>query len=123
MMAAPLLASNDVRRMDADTKRILMNAEVIAIDQDSLGSQAHKLVDRDDWNIFLRPLANGDYAVAILNRAGQPRSYRLEWTALGLCGKFDIRDTWEHKDLGVATFWKGTVDVHETKLFRLRPRK
>jgi alpha-galactosidase len=119
MMAAPLLASNDLRNMDADTKRILMNPEVIAIDQDSLGVQAKKIVDKDDWNVFFRPLANGDYAVAILNREAEERTYKINWSDIGLCGKRALRDIWLHKDIGCTTYWQGSIGPHETKLFRL----
>lgn len=119
MMAAPLLASNDLRNMDADTKRILLNPEVIAIDQDSLGVQAKKIVDKDGWNVFFRPLANGDYAVAILNREAEERPYRINWSDIGLCGKRAFRDIWLHKDMISANYWQGSIGPHETKLFRL----
>lgn len=120
IMAAPLIASNDLRSMNAATKRILLNKEVIAIDQDPLGKQGERRVAEDDWNVFVKPMANGDVAVAILNRSEARRDYRVEWADLGLPGAYEIRDLWQHKVVGQGDGWSGSVDSHQTRLFRLR---
>ena len=120
IMAAPLIASNDLRTMNAATRRILLNNEVIAIDQDPLGRQGERRIENAVWNVFVKPLANGDWAVAILNRNDQRRDYRIDWSDAGLEGAFEIRDLWQHKVVGQGTGWSGSVDSHETKLFRLR---
>ncbi|MGD9563304.1 MAG: glycoside hydrolase family 27 protein [Pyrinomonadaceae bacterium] len=120
IMAAPLIATNDVRSMNAETKRILLNDEVIAVDQDPLGRQGQRKIKNDVWNVFVKPLANGDTAVAILNRSDVARPYKLEWSELGLTGNHVARDLWEQRTVGTQTNWSGTVVSHETKLFRLK---
>lgn len=120
IMAAPLIATNDVRSMNAETKRILMNEEVIAIDQDELGIQGKRIVNNGVWNVFIKPLFNGDTAVAILNRSDIARPYNIEWNELGLNGGHAARDLWIKKTVGTKTNWSGTVASHETKLFRLK---
>ncbi|GGK83409.1 glycoside hydrolase family 27 protein [Rufibacter glacialis] len=120
IMAAPLIATNDVRNMNEATKRILLNKEVIAVNQDPLGKQAERKIKNDTWNVFVKPLQNGEYAVAILNRAGQAKNYSLNWADLGLKGTYEVRDLWAHKTVGKGQKWKGQVQSHETKLFRLK---
>lgn len=120
VMAAPLVATNDVRNMNESTKNILLNEEVIAINQDALGKQAGRKIKDSIWNVFVKPLANGDYAVAVLNRSDVPKTTSVDFKALGLEHKYTVRDLWQHKDLGKAKSWKGTVQSHETKVFRLR---
>ncbi len=120
LMAAPLIATNDVRNMNEATKRILLNPEIIAIDQDTLGKQAMRKVNDSIWNVFVKPLANGDYAVGILNRADIDREFQLIFSDIGLDGKYSVRDVWLHKTLGKSKGWKGMVASHETMVFRLK---
>ncbi|WP_423819289.1 alpha-galactosidase [Salinimicrobium sp. TIG7-5_MAKvit] len=67
LMAAPLMISNDVRNMDEETRRILTNKDIIAIDQDPLGKQGKRVINKDNWQVFVKPLTDGNYAVGILN--------------------------------------------------------
>lgn len=120
MMNSVLAATNDLRTMNESTKRILMNEEIIAINQDSLGIQAERKINNDTWNVFVKPLANGDYAVAILNRSDNAANCALSFADIGLTGKFEIRDLWEHAAAGKGTQWKGMVQAHETKVFMLK---
>lgn len=119
IMAAPLIPSNDLRNMNAQTKTILTNAEVIAIDQDALGKQGVRKVSDEVWDIFVKPLTNGDVAIAILNKDGSAKDAKINFADLGLNGKYSIRDLWLHKVIGTGSSWKGNVQPHETKLFRL----
>lgn len=121
MLSAPLAASNDLRNMNTATKNILMNKEVIAIDQDALGRSCYPAGDSAvlGYEAYLKPLENGDFALAILNRASSPVNIKVNIKDLGLDGKFLIRDLWSHKDLGRSSYWKGSVLPRETKLFRL----
>jgi len=119
IMASPLIASNDLRNMNVQTKTILTNAEVIAINQDGLGRQGVRKLSDDVWDIFVKPLANGDVAVAILNKDNNAKDAKINFSDLGLNGKYLIRDLWLHTTIGTATNWKGKVQGHETKLFRL----
>ena len=120
IMASPLIATNDVRNMNAETKRILLNDDAIAVDQDVLGKQGTIKIKDDRWNVFVKPLANGDEAVAILNRSDATQTSEVNFSDLGLEGNFEIRDLWEHQTIGKAKKWKGKVLSHETKLFRLK---
>lgn len=119
IMASPLAATNDLRRMDEETKRILLNKEVIAINQDILGKQAARQVNDKIWTILLKPLQNGDYALAILNRTETSQIKVCDFSSLGLNGKYQIKDLWQHQVVGKDKKWKGSVNAHETKLFRL----
>ncbi len=120
IMASPLIATNDVRNMNEETKRIILNDEVIAIDQDILGKQAERKIKNDVWNVFVKPLANGDYAITVLNTSNSTQASAINFSDLGLNDKYEIRDLWQHKNLGKANKWKGKVLSHETKLFRLK---
>lgn len=120
MMAAPLIATNDVRNMNEATRNILLNQEIIAINQDTLGKQAVRKINDKTWNVFVKPLANGDYAVAILNRSEREQDYQLNFSDVGIDGKYNIRDVWMHRNVGKSNGWKGKVASHETKVFRLK---
>ena len=84
MLAAPLIAGNDLSAMSADTRRILANRDVIAIDQDALGQAARRLWKDGDQEIWARPLAGGDVAVVLFNRGALPVPMRVTWAQLNL---------------------------------------
>lgn len=119
MLSSPLAASNDLRNMNAATKRILMNKNIIAIHQDELGKPAVRKRNDENWTVLVRQLANGDYAVAVLNRSNAVKSADLDFGVLGLKGNFEINDLWANKNLGKGKKWKGPVQAHETMVFRL----
>lgn len=120
IMNSPLAATNDLRKMNSETKRILLNTEVIAINQDALGKQAVAKVNNEKWSVFVKPLSNGDFAVAILNRADNAQKANFSFAELGLTGNYEIRDLWQHKVIRKGKKWDGKVISHETKLFRLK---
>jgi alpha-galactosidase len=82
MLAAPLMAGNDVRTMSAATREILTNKEAIAVDQDSLGRQGYKILDGEELEIFMKPLAGGDTAICIFNRSNGPKKVDLNWAII-----------------------------------------
>ena len=88
MLNSPLAATNDLRAMNAETKRILLNKEVIALNQDVLGKQAVCKIKNDVWNVFVRPLANGDFAVAVLNRTRETQSMKFNFYRIRIDWKF-----------------------------------
>jgi len=120
LMNAPLIASNDLRNMNEATQKILLNREVIAINQDALGKQAERRIKNEVWNVFVKPLANGDYAIGVFNRSDATQASTINFSDLGLKDKYEIRDLWQHKIIGKSKTWKGNVDSHETKMFRLK---
>jgi alpha-galactosidase len=71
MLAAPLLAGNDIRSMNDDTKEILTNREAIAVDQDQAGHQGHRVSQSGETETWIRELADGGVAVALFNK-GDP---------------------------------------------------
>jgi alpha-galactosidase len=105
MLAAPLIAGNDLSTMSTATAAILNNREVIAVDQDALGIEGRRAVKSADTEIWVRPLVGGSQAVVLLNRSAEPRTIRLDWSALSLpdCLTVEVRDLWSGKDQPQAT--------------------
>ena len=98
MLRAPLLAGNDIRTMTQETKDILLNTEVIAIDQDAAALPA-KLASREGTSdVIVRPLKDKSTAVALFNRGDQATTISVTWNAIGLGGKkLRGRDLWKHE--------------------------
>jgi len=102
MMAAPLIAGNDLRNMTPDTVEILTNAEVIAIDQDPLGVQGTPISTSTTLEVWSKRLAQpSTYAVALLNRTDAAADMTVTWEQLGLASaNATVRDLWAKEDLG-----------------------
>jgi alpha-galactosidase len=100
ILAAPLLAGNDLSKMDETTKSILINKEVIAVDQDKLGAQGSRIGPPQIW---MKPLSDGSKAVALFNYVidDEAEPLTLKFKDIGFSGPVLIRDLWAHKDLGV----------------------
>lgn len=121
MEASPLAMTHDLRNENAETRRILLNKEIIAINQDALGKAAERKVYKETYQVFVRPLTGNRWAIAVLNTAEQPQVIRVDFSALGIAGRCSVRDVWAHKQIArKAAFWKGRVAVHETKVFVLK---
>ena len=106
MLAAPLLTGNDLRSMNATTKAILTNADVIAVNQDPLGAQATVVAtpgtNLEVWSKSLS--GTNTRAVALFNRSEAAASMTVQWSAIGLpSGAATVRDLWNQKDLGSFT--------------------
>jgi alpha-galactosidase len=102
LLAAPLMAGNDVRAMSDDTREILTNRDVIAIDQDPLGEQGRRVRDDGDLEVWARRLADGGHAVILFNRGTTEASMAVSWVEIGLPYDAEpaVRDLWAHRDLG-----------------------
>jgi alpha-galactosidase len=74
MLAAPLMSGNDVGKMSAETRQILINKDVIAVDQDPLGVPAFPAVSENGIEIWARPLSNENWAICFLNRSDLPKT-------------------------------------------------
>ena len=100
ILAAPLLAGNDLSNMDETTKSILTNKEVIAVDQDKLGIQGSRIGPPQNW---MKPLSDGSKAVALFNFVtdDEAEPLTLKFRDVGFSGPVHVRDLWAHKDLGV----------------------
>jgi alpha-galactosidase len=100
ILAAPLLAGNDLSKMDESTKSILMNKDVIAVDQDHLGIQGDRFSAVGPYEVWTKPLEGGAKAVAMFNRSEAEYPITVDFKAIGFDGPVHAVDLWSHKDLG-----------------------
>jgi alpha-galactosidase len=121
ILAAPLLAGNDLTHMTAETLENLTNREIIALDQDALGVQGHRLSQEGPLEVWIKPLADHSTAVALFNRGETTMPITVSLADLGLTGAVAVRDLWGHNDLGL---YQGdlTRDVpsHGAIVFKVR---
>jgi alpha-galactosidase len=124
MLAAPLIAGNDLSKMDADTLRILTNKDVIAVDQDPLGKQGQRALKEGDLEVWVRPLQGGEHAVVLFNRGKTPANMKVAWDLLGLPNdqKADVKDLWSKKvTKNVSGSYGGKVAPHGVIMVRITP--
>jgi alpha-galactosidase len=120
MMAAPLIAGNDVRRADPATLAVLGNLGLIAVDQDPLGRPATEVARGADQWVLARPLANGDTAIALINEAGSTATVRTTAAAAGRTGSsFTLRDVWTGATTTTTGPISASVPAHGTAVFRI----
>ena len=120
MLAAPLIAGNDLRHMTKATTDILTNKEMIAIDQDALGKQGYIISDENDYQVYMKPLSNGDSAICLFNRADTTKSVTVNWNVLKISNDFKLRDVWKHADAGTtSTAFKVSIPKHDVVVLRL----
>ncbi len=138
MMASPLILGNDLRNMTEATRNILMNKEMIAVDQDTLGVQGLHYCDHDGLQFWLKPLAGGDWAFTILNPTLQDITYALNWQDFNLTDKevsgkstafdtnvYQVYNLWTHKQEGKTSIKnkverKITVKGRDVVSYRLK---
>ena len=125
LLAAPLIAGNDLGAMDAGTRTVLTNPEVIAVDQDPRGAQARLVAQQGPLQWWAKPLADGTLAVGLINTLDHPLSAPLEFEALGLHGAVPARDLWQRRDLGpIDAERRFTVPAYGVLLLKLgAPKK
>ena len=134
MMAAPLIAGNDLSTMSQTTRAILTNREVVAVDQDRLGIQGFVWLERGDLQVWAKPLARGALALAFVNRGRSPETVEVVWTDHVIkddlnkrhfdLGKhtYRIRDLWSHKHRGTTRKpLRTTLPAHDVMMLRLDP--
>ncbi len=126
MLAAPLLAGNDLREMTDETKSILMNKEVIAIDQDPDVKPIKEISQPGATAVIIsRPLHGGATAIGLFNRTDQEQSMTVNWSSAGVTGKkLRARDLWKHADVPVSgDSYTATVPAHGVVLIRVTAGK
>ena len=101
MLASPLIAGNDVTAMTEQTKSILLNKEIIAVDQDPLGKQGDRAYADGPLEVWARPLEGGAMAVALFNRTTGATHMTLRLKDVGWQGPAAARNLWTHEDAGV----------------------
>lgn len=132
MLAAPLMAGNDLRKMSEETRNILTNKEVIALDQDPLGVEAFRYYSFDGIEIWVKPLANNNLAVCILNRSDRPQTISYNWKEHLISDRvsgtsfdfnkntYQLRDLWAKKDAGTtAKAFSGNIPPHDVLVLSL----
>ena len=124
ILAAPLMAGNDLRNMSPAIHDILTNKELIAVNQDTLGVQGRRVQRDGELEVWSKQLGDGGRAVALLNRSGASAKITASWTALGYPGSLgaSVRDLWKGKDLGVSTdSYAAEVPSHGAVVVRIMP--
>ena len=100
LMAAPLIFSGDMTRLDDFTLNVLCNAEVIAVNQDELGRQGIVVTQTEDYFVMVKPLEDGSKAVGLFSTSYGQETVKLSWKQLGIKGRQSVRDLWRQRDLG-----------------------
>jgi alpha-galactosidase len=120
MLAAPLLAGNDIRTATPSILEILTNPEVIAIDQDKLGKQATRVSQTGKQEVWARGLSSGAKAIALFNRDTEAAKISVKWTDAGVTGKPKVRDLWAKKDVSAnADGYEAEVPGHGVVLLKV----
>ena len=124
VMASPLMIGCDPRKMDEATKTILLNKEIIAVDQDSLGKQGYRVFRNDGLEAWKKPLSGNRVAIALLNRNSTSKRMSATWKELELQvgTRYSVRDVWKHASSGQAdATLSADLKPHETQVFVLTP--
>ncbi|HYG99504.1 MAG TPA: alpha-galactosidase [Terriglobales bacterium] len=124
MLAAPLMAGNDLRTMTPETKEILTNKEVIAVDQDKLGRQGRRVRKDGDLEVWAKQLVDGSRAVVLFNRSKEQKQITANWEDLGYPAHLSaaVRDLWQHKELGKFNGkFSATVEPHGVVMVTVKP--
>jgi alpha-galactosidase len=116
MLAAPLLAGNDLSQMSAETKSILLNKDVIAIDQDPLGKQGDRVSAEGPFEVWSKPLKDGSLAVGLFNRGHDAEQMSLPLQKLGLSSTSKVHNIWNPSDSGHGPWM---VPEHGVVLLRI----
>jgi alpha-galactosidase len=121
LMAAPLFFSGEMADLDPFTLNVLCNAEVIDIDQDTLGKQGNIIRKTDDEFILAKPLEDGSMAIGLFNLGSTPRTISIRWADLNVKGsRQKVRDVWRQRNLGShRDSFSSQVPSHGVALLKL----
>lgn len=123
ILAAPLMAGNDVRRMSPEILAILTDREAIAIDQDPLGKEGWRFRAEAGREIWVRELAGGDWALALLNTGDEAAELEVDFQPMWfLGGTCSVRDIWDKKNVGTTEQpFRKRLESHDVAFLRLTP--
>jgi len=120
LLASPLLIGCDMTKLDDFTLNLLTNDEVLAVNQDPLGRQAHRISKDENVEVWAKDMEDGSKAVGLFNRGEFENSVAVNWSELGLSGKQTVRDLWRQQDLGTFNAAFSTqVARHGVTLIRI----
>jgi alpha-galactosidase len=133
MLAAPLIAGNDIRKMSAATKMVLTNREIVDINQDKSGIQGFVYSFADSIETWVKPLSNDEVAICFLNRSVKPASIAFDWKGHVITDtvfnfkydfsatKYSVRNCWLHKEEGnTDKAYKANLAPHDIVVLRLK---
>jgi len=124
LFSAPLMVGTDVSNMSADTREILLNRAVIAVDQDPLGQQGRRVKKDGDFEVWSKQLADGGRAVVLLNRSAAPATIEAAWTDIGYPASLaaTVRDLWSGKEVtGQKGSYSAQVPSHGAVMVMIEP--
>lgn len=135
MLAAPLIMGNDLRSMKNETREILTNKEVIAVNQDVLGVQALKYTTLDSVEVWVKPLVNNEWAVCFLNLKSKSQVFSFDWQNYSISDEvskrtlnfktqaYQLRNLWTKKTAGTTSKTLGaSIGSHDVLMLRLSPK-
>jgi alpha-galactosidase len=118
------MAGNDIRSMNDETRDILTNKEVIAVDQDPEGKQGHRVKRNGDADVWAREMSDGSRAVVLLNRGNSEERITVDWTDIGYPAplRAAVRDLWAHKSLDPTKgSFSASVPSHGVVMLLIHP--
>jgi len=131
-LASPLIAGNDLRSMTEDTRSVLTNKEVIAVNQDVSGIQGFRYSNKDSVQTWFKPLNNGEWAVCFVNRSSLPKTIGFNWQTENVVDNifnksldtktntYKLRDLWTKKDAGTTKKpLNSTINPNDVLMLRL----
>ena len=127
IMKSPLILGMDLTQITSDELSIVSNAEVIAINQDALGIQAHHInaANATTAEVWAGPLSGGDVVVVLFNSGASPITITVDWVDVGLPRntRATVRDLWAHQDLGasISSFTGNDIASHDCLVLRISP--
>jgi alpha-galactosidase len=120
LMAAPLMAGNDIRTMSADVSAILRNPRLLAVNQDRLGAGGRRVRDDGATEVFAKPLSDGSVAVGLFNRGGGSATVSTTAAQIGLSGtSFTLTDLWTGTTSGSGGTISASVPAHGVAVYRV----
>jgi len=121
ILAAPLMAGNDLTAMTENVRKILTAPELIAVNQDKRGIQGYKVYDERDCEVYNKPLSDGTTAVLLLNKGEKKANIKVSWEKIGLSGTQPVRDLWARKNLGEFEdcFTTRNIGHHEHRMIKV----
>jgi alpha-galactosidase len=123
ILNAPLIAGNDLRTMDAATRDLLTDPDVLAVNQDWAGIQGHRIADDGDLEVWAKPMSNGGAAAVLFNRGVAGAQVATTAAALGLpkAHAYAVRDLWADSTVVTRSTVRASVPPHGARMFVVAP--
>jgi len=123
ILAAPLIAGNDLSKMTPYTVELLTNREVLAVDQDPLGRQGYRIAQEGPFEVWMKPMGDGSKVVGLFNRQRFAEEMTVDFSQIGITSEAIVHDLWLKKDVG--TFkdkFSAFVPRHGVVLVRIKAK-